>query len=181
MITAGLWLTSSLYLKVPAVRLMKKVLPPALLSFTTASSMSAMPQGMETCTEKLGVKKGTVSFAYHLGTAMYMPGSIVYFTVIVCTPASIYQVEVNLSWLVTAVFSVTMLVIAMPPIPGAGMLVYTILFARLGIPAEALVLATAMDVIIDYIDTGFNVLLLMLQIACTGKALGAMDREALTK
>ena len=81
----------------------------------------------------------------------------------------------------TAVFPVTMLVIAMPPIPGAGMLVYTILFARLGIPAEALVLATALDVIADYVDTGFNVLLLTMQVACTGKALGAMDREVLTK
>ena len=127
------------------------------------------------------MKKGTVSFAYPLGTVMYMPASIIYLTVIVCTLASIYHVEVNLSWMVTAVFSVTMLVIAMPPIPGAGMLVYTILFARLGIPAEALVLATAMDVIIDYVDTGFNVMLLMLQVACTGKALGTMDREMLEK
>ena len=180
-IAAVLWLTSSLYLKVPAAALMKKVLPPFLLAFTTASSMSAMPLGMETCTEKLGVKKGTVSFAYPLGTVMYMPASIVYFTVIVCTLAGIYHVEINLSWIITAVFSVTLLVIAMPPIPGAGMLVYTILFTRLGIPAEALVLATAMDVIMDYVDTGFNVLLLTLQVACIGKTLGAMDREVLLK
>ena len=29
----------------------------------------------------------------------------------------------------------------------------------------------------DYVNTGFNVRLLMLQAACTGKALGTMDRE----
>lgn len=69
----------------------------------------------------------------------------------------------------------------MPPIPGAGLLVYTILFARLGIPAEALVLATAIDVAVDYCGTGFNVLLLMLQIVYQGKALGSIDREILMK
>ena len=50
-----------------------------------------------------------------------------------------------------------------------------------GLIDEGAVLATAMDVIIDYVDTGFNVLLLMLQVACTGKALGTMDREVLEK
>lgn len=44
-IAAGLWLVSSLFLRVRAALLMKKVLPPFLVAFTTASSMSAMPLG----------------------------------------------------------------------------------------------------------------------------------------
>ena len=74
-----------------------------------------------------------------------------------------------------------MLVIAMPPIPGAGLLVYTVLFAQLGIPSEAMVLATAIDVAVDYCNTGFNVLLLILQIAWQGKTLGCLDHEVLLK
>ena len=81
--------------------------------------------------------------------------------------------------MIAVIFTVTLLVIAMPPIPGAGLLVYTILFARLGIPAEALVLATAIGVAVDYCNTGFNVLLLILQIAHQGKSLDSMDREIL--
>ena len=130
--------------------LLKKVLPSFMVAFTTASSMSAMPLSMKACTEQLGVRKSTVSFAYPLGTVIYMPASIASFTVVALTFASICQVEVNLSWVLRAIFTVTMLVIAMPPIPGAGLLVYTVLFAQLGIPSEAMVLATAIDVAVDY-------------------------------
>ena len=168
-------------LKCPPMLLLKKVLPSFMVAFTTASSMSAMPLSMKTCTEQLGVRKSTVSFAYPLGTVIYMPASIASFTVVALTFASICQVEVNLSWVLRAIFTVTMLVIAMPPIPGAGLLVYTVLFAQLGIPSEAMVLATAIDVAVDYCNTGFNVLFLILQVVWQGKTLGCLDHEVLLK
>lgn len=179
LLTVIQWLLTALRLKCPAMLLLKKVLPPFIVAITTASSMTAMPLGMETCKSKLGVRENVVSFAYPLGTVIYMPAGIASFTVIVLVFAELYQVEVNLSWLIAVVFTVTLLVIAMPPIPGAGLLVYTILFARLGIPAEALVLATAIDVAMDYCGTGTNVLMLMLQIAFQAKSLGSIDREIL--
>ena len=78
-----------------------------------------------------------------------------------------------------AVISVTLLVIAMPPIPGAGILVYTILLAQLGIPEEAMLLAAAIDIIVDFFNTGFNVLLLNLQMAFEAASLDSMDRDIL--
>lgn len=179
LIAAALWLLTALRLKCPPLTLLKKALPPFVVAFTTASSMSALTLSMETCEKKLGVEGSVVSFAYPLGTVMYMPASIASFAAIACTFAEIYQVEVSLSWMIMAVITVTLLVIAMPPIPGAGILVYTILFARMGIPAEALVLATAIDVVVDFCNTGFNVLLLVLQIVGEAGALGSLDRAAL--
>lgn len=73
----------------------------------------------------------------------------------------------------------TLLVIAMPPIPGAGMLVYTILFAQLGIPEEAMVLVVATDVIMDFCNTGVNVLLLNMQMASEAASLNCMDKSVL--
>ena len=181
LIAAALWLLTSFRLKCPAILLLKKALPPFMVAFTTASSLSAMPLSMKTCTEKLGVRESTVSFAYPLGSVIYMSASIASFTVVALTFASICEVNVNLTWVLRAVFTVTMLVIAMPPIPGAGLLVYTVLFAQLGIPSDALVLATAIDVVVDYCNTGFNVLLLILQVAWQGKTLGCIDHEVLVK
>ena len=51
--------------------------------------------------------------------------------------------------------------------------------ARLGIPGEALMLATALDVAVDYCNTGFHVLMLILQIASQGKSLNSLDRGIL--
>ena len=173
------WLFSSLRLRCPPLLLMKKVLPTFLTAFTTASSVSALPLGMETCEKKLGISSSMVSFVYPLGSVIFMPSSATYFTVIICSLAELYQVPVSLSWMIMAVFICTLIAIAMPPIPGADILCYTLLFSALGIPADALVPATAIGITIDYLNTGTNVTLMMFQIACDAKRLKCLDRETL--
>ncbi|MBR4703706.1 MAG: dicarboxylate/amino acid:cation symporter [Oscillospiraceae bacterium] len=178
-LSAVLWLLSALRLKCRPTTLLRKVLPPFLTALTTASSMSALPLGMETCEKKLGVRGSTVSFLYPLGTVIYMPADTVYFTVLACTFAEAFQLELSLSWLCMAVVISTLLAIALPPIPGSGILCYSILFSNLGVPAEAIALASAMDMVMDLFDTGFNVMLLQFQIACEAKRLDSLDRETL--
>ena len=109
----------------------------------------------------------------------FMPPTIAAFTVITCSFAEIFQVEVDLAWLMITVVMVTLLIIAMPPIPGAGLLVYTMIFTNLGIPAEALVLVTALEVAADFINTGCNTMVLILHTASEASKLGKLDRTAL--
>ena len=175
-----LLILSSLRLKCPPILLVKKVVPAFLVAFTSASSVSAFQIGMETCEKKLGVNKNLTSFVYPLGSVIYMPSSVVYFTVLVCTFAETYHIAVNVSWFVLAVVISTLITIAMPPIPGADILCYTVLFSSLGIPAEAIVLATAIGIVLDYLDTGANVMLLIFQLACDAKRLDNLDKKILS-
>ena len=175
------WLISSLRLKCPPMLLLKKVLPPFLVAFTTASSMSAFQLGMETCEKKLGIKKSLTAFAYPLGSVVFMPSSVVYFTLLSCSLAGIYQIPVGIPWFIMTVVIATLVTIAMPPIPGADMLCLSVLFSGLGIPAEAIILATAIGVILDYLDTGSNVMLMILETACEAKRLGEMDEKILMR
>ena len=178
-VIAVLWLLSSIRLKCPPMLLLKKALPPFLVALTSASSVSAMPLGLEVCEKKLGVDGRMTSFVYPLGSVMYMPSSVIYFTVLCCTLAEIYQMPVSLSWLLTAAVTASLVAIAMPPIPGADILAYTILFSSLGIPSEALILATALDIVVDFFDTGYNVLGLIFQVACEAGRQGTLDRSIL--
>ncbi len=178
-LSAVLWLLSALRLRCSPATLLKKVLPPFLVALTTASSMSALPLGMETCEKKLGVRRSTVSFLYPLGTVIYMPADSAYFTVLVCAFAEAFRLEMSLPWLCVAVVISTLLSIALPPIPGAGILCYSILFSDLGVPAEAIALASAMEMVMDMFDTGFNVMLLHLHIVCEAERMGSLDRETL--
>ncbi|MBQ9058741.1 MAG: cation:dicarboxylase symporter family transporter, partial [Atopobiaceae bacterium] len=173
------WIASSLRLKCPPVPLMKKVLPAFFVAFTSASSVSAFQIGMETCEKKLGVDKHLASFIYPLGAVIYMPSSVIYFTVLVCTFAETYQIAVGIPWLILAVVISTLITIAMPPIPGADILCYTVLFSALGIPTEAIILATAAGILLDYLDTGTNVMLMICRIACDAKRLGKLDQRIL--
>ena len=178
---ASLWIISSIRLKCPPMMLMKKVLPPFLVAFTTASSLSALPLSMETCEKKLGVKGSLVSFVYPLGSVLYKPATAAFFSVLACALAEIYDVGVSLSWLIMAVVTITLLVISMPPVPGSCILAFTVLFAALGIPAEALVLATTADIVMDFVTTGFNVMLLVFRLASEAKSINCLDRETLLR
>ena len=177
----SLWIISSIRLKCPPIMLLKKVLPPFLVALTTASGLSALPLGMETCEEKLGVKGSLVSFVYPLGSVLYKPSTAAFFSVLACALAEIYDVGVSLSWLIMAVVTITLLVIALPPVPGACILAFTVLFAALGIPAEALVLATTADIVMDFITTGFNTMLLIFRLACEANSLNRLERETLLR
>ena len=178
-VAAVLWLVSSLRLKCPPMTLLRKTMPPFLVALTTASSVSALPLSMETCEKRLGVRGSTVSFLFPLGSVIYMPAACLYFCAASCALAGLYHVEISPSWLCMAVITSTLLAIAMPPIPGAGILVFTALFPSLGIPLEALVLTTAADLVMDFIGTGLNILLLIFQVACEAASFGSVDRKTL--
>ena len=170
---------TSVRLQYPVKRLVSKVTEPVMIAFSTASSMSALAFSMETCEKKLGVESGMLRFVYPFGTVVFKPGSIVFLAVSSCFYTSIYHVEVSVSWLIIALLTISILAVAMPPIPGAGTIIFTILFARLGIPAEALVLSTVLAMVTDYIDTGLSVLLLILEVARDALHLGRLEKDVL--
>ena len=178
-IAAALWLIASLRLKCSPILLLKKVMPAFLVAFTTASSLSAMPLGMETCEKKLGVRGSMVSFAYPLGAMTYKASALVYFIALALNMAEIYQVGISVPWLFMAVIMAILCTIAMPPVPGGDILCYSLLFSILGFPADAMLIATALGRIIDYLDTGFNVMSLILETACEAGRLDSLDRTVL--
>ncbi len=169
----------SIRLKCPPMLLMKKVMPAFLVAFTSASSVSAFQIGMETCESKFGINKSLTSFAYPLGAVVYMPASVIYFTVLVCTFAETYQIATNVPWFILAVIITTLITIAMPPIPGGDILCYTVLFSSLGIPSEAIILATAVGILLDHLDTGVNVMLLIFRLTSDAKRLDNLDKKIL--
>ncbi|MBQ9010512.1 MAG: cation:dicarboxylase symporter family transporter [Clostridia bacterium] len=179
--TVAIWLLSSLRLKCPPMLLLKKVWPPFIVAFASASSVSAFSLGMEACDNRLGVRKSLASFIYPLGSVIYMPLTVIFFTVLVFCLAEIYQVAVDSPWVVTAILTCTLLTIAIPPISGADLLCYSILFSSLGIPAEGIILATAVSLAIDHLDTGTNVMLLLFEITCCAQKLTGLNRKILLR
>ena len=99
--------------------------------------------------------------------------------ILVCSLSEIYQIEISVAWIVTALVISVLIAVALPPIAGAGILGYAVLLGSLGIPSEAIVLATATDLVIDFFDTSCNVLLLMFHSACEADRLEALDQTVL--
>lgn len=73
--TSLLLVLTARQLRFPMLQLGRKLLPPTLLAFTTASSISAFQSSMDTGREKLGIDPSFMQFAYPIGSVMYMPSS----------------------------------------------------------------------------------------------------------
>ena len=165
--------------KCSPIIILKKIMPIFVIGITTASSMTAFTAGIQTCEKKLGIDNSYVRFAYPLGNVMYMQGTVIYLTVISLFFGETFDLEVSIIWFMVTVFSAALLAIAVPPIPGAGMMLFTILFSQLGIPDDALVMAIAMDIVIDFVDTGSNLFMMLLELTNGARSMKRLDHEIL--
>lgn len=56
------------------------------------------------------------------------------------------------------------LAIAVPPVPGAALTCYTILFMRLGIPTDAIAVVITLNVILEFVTTAVNIFCLQTEL-----------------
>ena len=67
------------------------------------------------------------------------------------------------------------------PIPGGAISCYTLMFLQLGIPLEAISLAVAANVVLDFTCTAGNLHALLVQLAHGAKKLGMLDETILLR
>ncbi|WP_297213097.1 dicarboxylate/amino acid:cation symporter [uncultured Flavonifractor sp.] len=175
----ALW--ASLRLKVSFPLVLGKLLPTYLIALSTASSSAALSINLETCERRLGISGRIVHFAVPLGQVMFKTGGAVGFFVLALGLAEFYGVAMPLPWVVTGVLTAGLLAIAAPPVPGGSLTCYTVLLTQLGIPAEAIGLAVAGNVILDFFMTSCGISCLQSELMLSANKLGMLDRECLKR
>lgn len=172
-----LLLRASLRLGVSPGVIIRKVMPAATIAFGAGSCMAAYSDATRDCREKLGIDQGLIDFAFPIGIVLYMPPIATVFSVLIIFIASMYGVSVNLGWYLIGAITSTMLAYAIPPVPGACLTCYGILFAQMGLPVEGLGLAAAFDVLMRSISAGFIILQIMLSLVSDAKKLDMIDHD----
>ena len=167
--------------KTSPLSVFKKDLPTFIIGITTASSVATFGTCTNICEKKLGVSEHITSFGVPLGVVMFPPATAMYFIIICIYTAEIYNVECSAVWFLLAIFSVVVLAIAAPPIPGGTLTCYSIMFTQLGLPAEALVVALALDVLCDFVATGMNMMCLQMELVIQSKRMGMLNEVILRK
>lgn len=175
----ALWACLRLRVSFPLV--LRKLLPTYLIALSTASSSAALSSNLETCERRLGVSGRIVHFAVPLGQVMFKTGGAVGFFALALGLAEFYGVAMPLSWIVTGVLTAGLLAIAAPPVPGGSLTCYTVLLAQLGIPDEAIGLAVAGNVILDFFMTSCGISCLQSELMLSANRLGMLDRGRLEK
>lgn len=144
--------------KMSPLKFFKGVAPAGLVAFTTSSSSGTLPITMRNVEENLGVSKKTSSFVLPLGATINMDGTSIYQGVAALFIAQFYGIELSFAQILMIVITATLASIGTAGVPGAGMVMLTMVLSAVRLPLEGVALVAGIDRILDMFRTCVNVL-----------------------
>ncbi|MCZ2257889.1 dicarboxylate/amino acid:cation symporter [Sporosarcina sp. G11-34] len=136
----------------------KGISPAALVAFSTASSAGTLPMTIKNTNENLGVPNRVSSFVLPLGATINMDGTAIYQGVAVVFIAQFYGLDLTLSQLLMVVLTTVLASVGTAGVPGAGMIMLTMVLSSIGLPLEGIALIAGVDRILDMMRTCLNVI-----------------------
>lgn len=130
---------------------------PLLIAFSTCSSAAALSSNLVSV-QKLGASRTVASFSIPLGNTINMDGSAIYIGVSAVFAAAVYNVPMPLETQLVVVLMSLLASVGTMGVPGAALLMMTMVFTQVGIPLEAVGLVAGIDRIVDMARTTVNVL-----------------------
>jgi Na+/H+-dicarboxylate symporter len=143
--------------KMSPLTFFKGIAPAGLFAFSSTSSAATLPITMKN-TQELGVSQRTSSFVLPIGATVNMDGTAIYQGVAVLFIAQFYGVELSVMQLLSVVLIATLASIGTAGVPGAGMMMLTLVLTNVGLPIEGVALIAGIDRILDMFRTSVNVI-----------------------
>lgn len=141
---------------VSPIEFFKGMAPAMIMAFSSASSVGTLPFTLE-CSEKLGAKKEIASFVLPLGATINMDGTAIYQGVCAVFIASCYGIDLTVGQMLTIVLTATLASIGTAGVPGAGMVMLTMVLQSVNIPVEGIALVAGIDRLFDMGRTAINI------------------------
>lgn len=129
----------------------------AMVAFSTCSSSATLPVSMHCVQKNLGVSKNISSFVLPLGTTINMNGAAIFQGMAAIFIAQAYSIDLDLTAILTLVFTATLSTIGAAGIPGSGFIMLTVVFTSVGLPLEGLAILASIDRIREMVSTVLNV------------------------
>ncbi len=138
------------------LKFFKGMLPAIVFAFSSASSVGTLPLNME-CSENLGASNEVTSFVLPLGATINMDGTAIYQGVCAIFIASCYGINLTLPQMITIVLTATLASVGTAGVPGAGIVMLTMVLTSVGLPIEGIALVAGVDRIFDMGRTTLNI------------------------
>jgi Na+/H+-dicarboxylate symporter len=155
--------------KMSPLQFFKGIAPASLVAFSTQSSGGTLPVTIKCAEDKLGVSKKVSSFVLPLGATINMDGTSLYLGVAALFTAQAYGIELSFIQILTIILIATLGSIGTAGVPGAGLVMLTLVLTTVNLPLEAIALIAGVDRFMDMFRTSVNI---------TGDASGAVIIQA---
>lgn len=133
------------------------VAAPLLIAFSSTSSAAALSSNLQSV-QKLGASKPVSTFMIPLGNTINMDGAAIYMGVASVFAAALYGIELTIDKQILIIIMAVLASIGSMGVPGAAMIMITMVFTQVGIPLEAIAVIAGVDRILDMMRTTLNVL-----------------------
>ena len=163
--------------KIPLKKLLRKLRDPFILTLRSGSLDTAYGTIEKCCISSLGIDRGFTVISIPSGLVLYMPVNSIGTLLFMSFAAVKYDISITPLWCIIAAVLSVILFVATPPVPGANLLAYVALFARLGIPGEVLIDAMIFDIIFGIFASASNQLLLQLELVLQADRTGLLNKR----
>ncbi|MCK8044746.1 MULTISPECIES: dicarboxylate/amino acid:cation symporter [Shewanella] len=147
------------------------------VAYTTSSSAGTLPASMKCASEYLGVNKKISSFVLPLGTTINMDGTALYQGVTALFVAQAFGIDLTWVDYITIILTATLASIGTAGVPGAGLVMLTLVLTTVGLPLEGVALIAGIDRILDMARTVVNVSGDLVATTVIAKSEGEIDVE----
>ena len=161
-------LVGYIFLKSRMSLLLKRIVGPIVIAFSTTSSEAVFPKLSEEL-ERFGVKDRIVSFMLPLGYSFNLDGSMMYMTFASIFIAQAYGVPLDLPTQFTMLFVLMLTSKGIAGVPRASLVVVAATCGMFKIPIEGIALILPIDHFCDMFRSGTNVLGNALATSVVGK------------
>ena len=161
-------LVGFIFLKSRMSILLKRIVSPIVIAFSTTSSEAVFPKLTEEL-ERFGIKDRIVSFMLPLGYSFNLDGSMMYMTFASIFIAQAYGVPLDLPTQFTMLFVLMLTSKGIAGVPRASLVVVAATCGMFKIPIEGIALILPIDHFCDMFRSGTNVLGNALATSVVGK------------
>ncbi|WAA12337.1 dicarboxylate/amino acid:cation symporter [Fervidibacillus halotolerans] len=144
--------------KMNPITFFKGILPATMVAFSTTSSSGTLPVTMKNTQENLKVSERVSSFVLPLGATINMDGTAIYLGISTLFSAQLFGIELTFAQLLMIILTGTLASIGTAGVPGAGLIMLTMVLQSAGLPLEAIAVVAGIDRILDMFRTAINVM-----------------------
>ena len=143
--------------RMPIQKFLKGMFQAQVIAFTTCSSAAALPVSLKCVQDELKISKEVSSFVLPLGATVNMDGNALYQGIVALFIAQAYGIDLTIPSMLMVILTGTLASIGASGVPGAGMIVLSMVLLSVGLPVDGIALVAGIDRILDMGRTLVNV------------------------
>ena len=147
----------TLFARLNPIKFFKGVASAQTVAFTTTSSSGTLPITTSNTIHNLGVSKPIASFVLPLGATINMDGTAIYQGICAVFVAQAFGIDLTFGNYLTIILTATLASIGTAGVPGAGLIMLSLVLTSVNLPLEGIAIIAGIDRILDMARTTVNI------------------------